>query len=53
MNESKILYNNSVSPEPRSAFANSVYFESSRGSTATNTSTFLPTPQGTVYILGQ
>ena len=43
---------NTVSPEPRSAFANSVYFDSSRGSTATNTSTFLPNPQGTVNISG-
>jgi hypothetical protein len=45
--------NNTVSSEPRSAFANSVYFDSSRGSTATNTSTFLPNPQSTVNILEQ
>ena len=53
MNESKISNNNTVSSEPRSAFANSVYFDSSRGSTATNTSTFLPNPQSTVNILEQ
>ena len=38
----KNLNNKATSPEPRSAFANSLYFGSSSGSDITTTSTFLP-----------